>query len=279
MNNINWYPGHMKKTRELISENIKMSDVVLEITDARIPKSGRNPIIDEIIGNKRRIIILTKSDLADEVETAKWQAKFKSEGKESMTVNGNTGSGTKNLIKRLNEIKNEEDKKRNLKRSLRIMVVGVPNAGKSSVINRLSGKKSTRIGNKPGITRGKQWVHIGENIDLLDTPGILWPKFEDPKSGLNLAFVGSIKDEILDIEDIAIELLKLLSLKYENLILNRYNLDSIGRSPLETMEKICKKRGFIKKGENFDYERASKTIIDEFRSGKIGNITIDTIGD
>lgn len=279
MSNINWYPGHMKKTRELISENIKMSDVVLEITDARIPKSGRNPIIDEIIGNKRRIIILTKSDLADEVETAKWQAKFKSEGKESMTVNGNTGSGTKNLIKRLNEIKNEEDKKRNLKRSLRIMVVGVPNAGKSSVINRLSGKKSTRIGNKPGITRGKQWVHIGENIDLLDTPGILWPKFEDPKSGLNLAFVGSIKDEILDIEDIAIELLKLLSLKYENLILNRYNLDSIGRSPLETMEKICKKRGFIKKGENFDYERASKTIIDEFRSGKIGNITIDTIGD
>lgn len=279
MNNINWYPGHMKKTRELISENIKMSDVVLEITDARIPKSGRNPIIDEIIGNKRRIIILTKSDLADKVETAKWQAKFKSEGKESMTINGNTGSGIKNLIKKLNEIKNEEDKKRNLKRSLRIMVVGVPNAGKSSIINRLSGKKSTRIGNKPGITRGKQWVHIGENIDLLDTPGILWPKFEDPKSGLNLAFVGSIKDEILDIEDIAIELLKLLSLKYENLILSRYNLDSIGTSPLETMEKICKKRGFIKKGENFDYERASKTIIDEFRSGKIGNITIDTIGD
>lgn len=279
MNNINWYPGHMKKTRELISENIKMSDVVLEITDARIPKSGRNPIIDEIIGNKRRIIILTKSDLADKVETAKWQAKFKSEGKESMTINGNTGSGIKNLIKKLNEIKNEEDKKRNLKRSLRIMVVGVPNAGKSSIINRLSGKKSTKIGNKPGITRGKQWVHIGENIDLLDTPGILWPKFEDPKSGLNLAFVGSIKDEILDIEDIAIELLKLLSLKYENLILSRYNLDSIGTSPLETMEKICKKRGFIKKGENFDYERASKTIIDEFRSGKIGNITIDTIGD
>lgn len=279
MHNINWYPGHMKKTRELISENIKMSDVVLEITDARIPKSGRNPIIDEIIGNKRRIIILTKSDLADKVETAKWQAKFKSEGKESMTINGNTGSGIKNLIKKLNEIKNEEDKKRNLKRSLRIMVVGVPNAGKSSIINRLSGKKSTRIGNKPGITRGKQWVHIGENIDLLDTPGILWPKFEDPKSGLNLAFVGSIKDEILDIEDIAIELLKLLSLKYENLILSRYNLDSIGTSPLETMEKICKKRGFIKKGENFDYERASKTIIDEFRSGKIGNITIDTIGD
>lgn len=279
MSNINWYPGHMKKTRELISENIKMSDVVLEITDARIPKSGRNPIIDEIIGNKRRIIILTKSDLADKVETAKWQAKFKSEGKESMTINGNTGSGIKNLIKKLNEIKNEEDKKRNLKRSLRIMVVGVPNAGKSSIINRLSGKKSTRIGNKPGITRGKQWVHIGENIDLLDTPGILWPKFEDPKSGLNLAFVGSIKDEILDIEDIAIELLKLLSLKYENLILSRYNLDSIGTSPLETMEKICKKRGFIKKGENFDYERASKTIIDEFRSGKIGNITIDTIGD
>ncbi|MBR5740653.1 MAG: ribosome biogenesis GTPase YlqF, partial [Firmicutes bacterium] len=199
INNINWYPGHMKKTRELIQQNLKLVDLVIEMLDARIPVSSRNPVINEITGSKRRIVILNKSDLADESSTKDWIRHFRKKGVEALTLNCDKGLGFKELYKVLERIQDEVNADRKLKKPLRMMVVGVPNVGKSSFINRLTGRKSAKTGDKPGVTRGKQWLSVENGMQLLDTPGILWPKFEDPKTGLYLAFCGSIKDEILDV--------------------------------------------------------------------------------
>ncbi|MEI8216236.1 MAG: ribosome biogenesis GTPase YlqF [Eubacteriales bacterium] len=275
MEQINWYPGHMKKTRELIQENLKMVNIVIEVIDARIPISSRNPIIDELISNKTRIIALNKSDLGDSKVNAFWRDYFKTQGMLPILMNSVKGDGIPQLLQMLEKIQEEKNAGSIRKRPLRIMIVGVPNVGKSSLINRLTGKKSAKTGNKPGVTRGKQWLNLSENMQLLDTPGILWPKFEDPQVGLKLAFLGSIKDEILDIPSITLELIKFLSLEYKDLLMNRYKLTELGETPLETMEMIAKKRGFIMSADRIDYERTSRTIIDEYRAGILGRITLE----
>ena len=275
--NINWYPGHMKKTRELIQENLKMVDLVVEVIDARIPCSSRNPIIDQLVGDKKRIIILNKSDLADAEENKAWSEFFKQEGNLVLAMNCMSGMGANQLIRLLEKIRDDKNKDAARKKPLRMMIVGVPNVGKSSLINRLTGKKSAKTGNKPGVTRGKQWLNLGNDMQLLDTPGILWPKFEDPEVGLNLAFCGAIKDEILDIATLCLELIKVLQVRYPELLMERYKLTELGETALDTMEMIAKKRGFILSGGRIDYERTGKTVIDEFRSATIGHITLEQV--
>lgn len=273
--NINWYPGHMKKTRELIAENLKMVDIVIEVIDARIPVSSRNPIIDELVKTKKRIIILNKSDLSDGKANAQWSDYFKKQGSMVLAMNCMSGGGVNQLYKILNRLQDEKNEGQIRKKPLRMMIVGVPNVGKSSLINRMTGKKSAKTGDRPGVTKGKQWLGLENGMQLLDTPGILWPKFEDPEVGLNLAFCGSIKDEILDVATLALELIKVLQRDYPQLLKDRYKLDEIEEDALTNMENIALKRGFILPGRRIDYERCAKTVLDEFRSGKIGNITLE----
>lgn len=273
--NINWYPGHMKKTRELIAENLKMVDIVIEVIDARIPVSSRNPIIDELVKTKKRIIILNKSDLSDGKANAQWSDYFKKQGSMVLAMNCMSGGGVNQLYKILNRLQDEKNEGQIRKKPLRMMIVGVPNVGKSSLINRMTGKKSAKTGDRPGITKGKQWLGLENGMQLLDTPGILWPKFEDPEAGLNLAFCGSIKDEILDVATLALELIKVLQRDYPQLLKDRYKLDEIEEDALTNIENIALKRGFILPGRRIDYERCAKTVLDEFRSGKIGNITLE----
>ena len=273
--NINWYPGHMKKTRELIAENLKLVDLVVELLDARIPMSSRNPVIGSLTGSKRRLTVLNKADLADAGETIEWQKKLAENGDFVISLNSNSGDGTKQLLKVLERIQDENNKDRTRKRNLRLMIVGIPNVGKSSLINRLTGSKSAKTGDKPGVTRGKQWLSLSNGMMLLDTPGILWPKFEDKDVALNLAFCGSIKDEIMDVSDLGLELIARLSTVAPELLCARYKLDKIEETPLLTMEAIARKRGFIMSGQRIDYERTAKTVLDEFRSSTIGRITLE----
>lgn len=274
---INWYPGHMKKTRELIAENLKMVDIVIEVIDARIPVSSRNPIIDELVKNKRRLIILNKSDLSDPKANETWAETFKKQGNLVLTMNCMTGSGAGQLYKLLSRLQDEKNEGQLRKKTLRMMIVGVPNVGKSSLINRMTGKKSAKTGDRPGVTKGKQWLGLENGMQLLDTPGILWPKFEDPQVGLNLAFCGSIKDEILDTASLALELIKVLQRDYPQLLRERYKLDELDEDALVNMEAIAAKRGFILSGKRVDYERCARTVLDEFRGGKIGNITLEKV--
>jgi len=274
---INWYPGHMKKTRELIAENLKMVDIVIEVIDARIPVSSRNPIIDELVKNKRRLIILNKSDLSDPKANEAWAETFKKQGNLVLTMNCMTGIGVGQLYKLLSRLQDEKNEGQLRKKSLRMMIVGVPNVGKSSLINRMTGKKSAKTGDRPGVTKGKQWLGLENGMQLLDTPGILWPKFEDPQVGLNLAFCGSIKDEILDTASLALELIKVLQRDYPQLLRERYKLDELDEDALVNMEAIAAKRGFILSGKRVDYERCARTVLDEFRGGKIGNITLEKV--
>ena len=277
MEHINWYPGHMKKTRELIAENLKMVDIVIEVIDARIPVSSRNPIIDELVKNKRRLIILNKSDLSDPKANEAWAETFKKQGNLVLTMNCMTGIGVGQLHKLLSRLQDEKNEGQLRKKSLRMMIVGVPNVGKSSLINRMTGKKSAKTGDRPGVTKGKQWLGLENGMQLLDTPGILWPKFEDPQVGLNLAFCGSIKDEILDTASLALELIKVLQRDYPQLLRERYKLDELDEDALVNMEAIAAKRGFILSGKRVDYERCARTVLDEFRGGKIGNITLEKV--
>jgi len=275
--NINWYPGHMKKTREMIQQNLKMVDLVIEVVDARIPVSSRNPIIDDIVSGKKRIIILNKSDLSDKSANDAWAEHFKKDGNLVVTMNCMSGGGVNQLLKVLEKEQDKKNAEKAIKKPLRMMIVGVPNVGKSSLINRLTGKRSAQVGDRPGVTRGKQWLTLKNGMQLLDTPGILWPKFEDPKTGINLAYCGSIKDEIMDIATLAMELIGVLATDYPNLLMERYKLEEILEMPLDNMEAIALKRGFILPGKRIDYERCAKTVLDEFRSGKIGNITLERL--
>lgn len=274
INNINWYPGHMKKTKELIKDSLKMVDMVLEVIDARIPISSRNPIIDEIVQNKKRVIILNKMDLGDPLENKKWLHKFQSYNTKAIEMNCMRGDGLKNLLK-IMDAERKRLKETGRAKAFRIMIVGVPNCGKSSLINRLTGKKGAQIGDKPGVTKGKQWLTMGNGMQLLDTPGILWPKFQDPQVGKNLAYCGSIKEEILDVEELALSFIGEMTKTYPHLIIERYKLDSIGETPLETMEGIALKRGFILPGKKIDYQRCATTVMDEFQNGKLGRITLE----
>jgi len=271
--NINWYPGHMKKTRALIQENLKLVDAVIEVIDARIPVSSRNPIIDDLVRDKPRIIALNKSDLADEAGNRLWKEHFAK--LPVVLLNSMSGSGVKNLLRLLEEMEKEKHAGRSSVKPYRLMIVGVPNVGKSSLINRLTGKKSARTGDRPGVTKGKQWLKLDNGMQLLDTPGILWPKFEDPKAGLDLAFCGSIKDEILDVPTLGMELIGVLAERYPELLKERYKLEEIAETPLENMENMAIKRGCILSGMRIDYERIGKLVLDEFRSAKIGRITLE----
>ncbi len=276
LENINWYPGHMKKTRELIKDNLKAVDLVVEIIDSRIPVSSRNPIIDELISGKRRIVVLGKADLADEEETKKWKVKLaKGDVAAVLALNLQSGENIKQLLRALEAEQELRNAEKSIPRPLRLMIVGVPNVGKSSLINRLTGKKSALTGDRPGVTKGKQWLTLENGMQLLDTPGILWPKFEDPDVGLNLAFCGSIKDDILGIQDLGYELIRVLGESYPDLLMERYKLDEISDQAIENMDNIAVKRGFILSGKRIDYERTGRTVVDEFRGGKIGRITLE----
>lgn len=280
IDNINWYPGHMKKTRELIQDNLKAVDLTVEIVDSRIPVSSRNPIIDELISGKPRIIVLGKADLADEAETRAWCERLGNvKGvRRVMALNLQSGENIGRLLKALEAEQDRRNEERSVKRPLRIMIVGVPNVGKSSLINRLTGRKSAQTGDRPGVTKGKQWLTLSNGMQLLDTPGILWPKFEDPEVGLNLAFCGSIKDDILGVQDLGFELIKVLGDRYPDLLMERYKLDEVSEDALENMDNIALKRGFIMSGKRIDYERTGRTVLDEFRGGRIGRITLESAG-
>ena len=272
---LNWYPGHMKKTREMIEKNLRLVDAVLELVDARIPVASRNPVIGQITENKKRVIVLNKSDLADQAETVRWVERLRGESGYACAVDCRSGKGIDRLFQILRTLQEERDQEKSVKRPLRLMVVGVPNVGKSSLINRLTGRKSATTGNKPGVTKGKQWLTLKNGMQLLDTPGILWAKFEDKNVGMNLAFCGSIRDEIMDLETLALELVKVLLSDYSGLLEARYKIEEISSDGLEAMEQIARKRGFLFSGGRIDYERTARTILDEFRSGKTGRITLE----
>ena len=269
----------MKKTRELIQENLKLVSAVIEVVDARIPLSSRNPIIDDLVSGKKRIIVLNKSDLADRSKTSAWIDSYRKAGITALSVNAMSGAGIPELLRALETIEAAENDQRMRKKNLRLMIVGVPNVGKSSLINRLTGKKSAMTGDRPGVTRGKQWLTVGNGMQLLDTPGILWPKFEDPCVGRHLAFCGSIKDEIMDLEGLALELIRELTRDYPDMLRARYDLSEIDDEPLETMHLIAARRGFILAGKRIDYARTARTLLDEFRSGLIGKITLEQEGE
>ncbi len=277
--NINWYPGHMKKTRESIEKNLSLVDVVFELIDARIPYSSQNPIIDGIVGNKPRIIILNKADLADTNSNKMWQEYYIKKGVSSILFDALSGKGVDKLLSLANEVTLEKrqsyEKRGVVNRPIRAMIIGIPNVGKSTLINTLSGKKGTKTGNRPGITRTNQWIKIRGSLELLDTPGILWPKFEEEIVGLNLAFTGAIKDEILDRETLALKLIEVLIRTSLNLMVKRYDMDMEGKSAIQVMESIGERRGCIIRGGEIDYTKVSNIILDEFRKGIIGKITLE----
>ncbi|MBV4418064.1 ribosome biogenesis GTPase YlqF [Clostridium tyrobutyricum] len=277
--NINWFPGHMVKTRREIRESLKLIDAVIEIRDARIVRSSKNPEIDDICGNKPRIILLNKSDLSEDKVTNKWIKVLSSDNVGVLSVNCITGYGLNNIKSLLDNIlqdKHEKLKNRGINKIVdRVMVVGIPNVGKSSFINKIARNKIARTGNKPGVTKSKQWIKTKIGMELMDTPGILWPKLESSETQLNLAFTGAIKDEIMDIEELAVHLIEVLSANYPDKLIDRYKLDSLSDNPIDIIDNIAKKRGAIIKGGNIDYNRVSNIILDEFRSGKIGNVSLE----
>lgn len=290
--NINWYPGHMAKTKKQIIEDLKLIDVVVEILDARIPISSQNPDIQEYIKEKNKIIVLNKCDLADEKQNLKWVQYFKLKGMVATIVDSNTGKGIQETIKQIERIcentQNTYINKGRTGKSIRVMVLGIPNVGKSSFINRITKKTSTQVGNKPGVTRQKQWVQVNKNIQLLDTPGVLWPKLEPEEVALNLAYTGTIKDNIVEKVEIAYNLLKYLLENYRSNLLERYKLNANeveeilennnqmeNENILEIMHEIGRKRGAIVSGGNVDEEKVSNIILEDFRSGKIGKITLE----
>lgn len=287
--NINWYPGHMLKTKKQMIEDLKLIDVVIEILDARIPVSSQNPDIQNITRNKKKIVLLNKSDLADEKQTQKWISYFKQNGIIAIPTDSNAGKGTKEILKQVQRLMEEEQAKAaargRTKRNIRIMIIGIPNVGKSSLINRLVNKKTAEVGNRPGVTKQKQWVRIGQNIELLDTPGVLWPKFEDETVALNLAYVGSIKDEVMPKTDVAYALLKFLYKNYKEEIILKYKLTEEEQNSIITkeqtydilklMDMIALKRGAIVSGGEIDYEKVANLILNDFRTGKIGRITLE----
>ena len=276
--NYQWYPGHMTKAKRMMQENIKLIDLIIEVVDARIPFSSRNPDIDELGKNKARLILLNKSDLADERENEKWAEYFKGKGYYVVKLNAKSGAGIKGVFPVVMESckeKLERDRKRGIiNRPIRAMVVGIPNVGKSTFINAFAGKACTKTGNKPGVTKGKQWIRINKNVELLDTPGILWPKFEDQSVGAKLAMVGSIKDEILNLEELSLELLKYLHESYEGVLAKRYDLEE-SENALSMLEQVAENRKCIQKGNELDYLKAANILLEEFRNGKIGKITLE----
>ena len=277
--NIQWYPGHMTKTRRQIEADLKQVDAVCEIVDARIPMSSRNPDIDAICGSKPRIIVLNRMDLADPNATKKWSAYFKSKGMAVLTTDCKTRKGIADFAPAVRIAcaeKLERDARRGMNRPLRVMVVGIPNVGKSTLINQISGRKGAKAENRPGVTRGKQWVTVDSELQLLDTPGILWPKFEDPEVGMMLAYTGAVKEGVIDIEELACRLMELLHKFYPQTLLERYKVDAPEGTPgWELVEMAGRKRGYLISGGEVHTERMSKVLLDEFRGGKLGKFTLE----
>ena len=291
---INWFPGHMAKTLRQIGADLKLVDLVIELLDARIPISSQNPETKKLIADKKRIVILNKSDLADEKENIKWVNKFESQNIPAILCNSNTGEGIQKITSRIEKLMEEEKQKAEAKgrigKIIRVMIIGVPNVGKSSLINRMAQKTSAQVGNKPGVTKQKQWIRLSNNIELLDTPGVLWPRLDNQKVALNLAYTGTIKNEVLDDQDVAYNLLKYLIEEYRQNVIQRYALrediiDAIlhnkeleeNEQIVEIMNYIGEKRGAIAKGNNIDLEKVSRIILDDFRSGNLGKISLEKV--
>ena len=273
-----WYPGHMTKARWMMQENIKLIDLVIELVDARIPMSSRNPEIDELGKNKARLILLNKSDLAEDKWNDAWMEYFKEKGYSVVKVNSKKGGGIKSIqgvIQEACKEKIERDRKRGiLNRPVRAMVVGIPNVGKSTFINALAGKACAKTGNKPGVTKGKQWIRLNKNVELLDTPGILWPKFEDQTVGLRLAYIGSIKDEILNTEELSAELIQFLEVSYPGILAEKYGIEETGNG-FADLSKIAESRHCLVRGNELDTEKAARMLLDDFRNGRLGKITLE----
>ena len=273
-----WYPGHMTKARRMMQENIKLIDLIIELVDARIPLSSRNPDIDEMGKNKARLIVLNKADLAEEKRNDQWIEYFKEKGYSAVKVNSKKGGGIKSIQSVIQEAcreKTERDRRRGiLNRPVRAMVAGIPNVGKSTFINTLAGKACAKTGNKPGVTKGKQWIRLNKSVELLDTPGILWPKFEDQTAALKLAFIGSIKDEILQTEELAVELINFLEKEYAGAIGEKYSVETAADS-YECLRKIAESRHCLIRGNELDTEKAAVLLLDDFRNGRLGRITLE----
>ena len=281
MKQIQWFPGHMAKTRRLIAANLSLVDAVVEIVDARAPLSSRNPEMDHMTRNKPRLVLLNKSDLADERTTQQWINYFRQNGSEALAVDCKSGKGLKAILPSikntvLKELMEKRAKNGMTGAAVRLMIVGIPNVGKSSLINKLAGSKRAKVEDRPGVTRTKQWVKLDNNTELLDMPGVLWPKFEDQDVAVRLAFTGAISDDILDIETLAMKLLAYLAENYPESLKERYKIElSDEDTGLELLEKVGKKRGMMISGGEINTERAAITVIDEFRSGKLGRITLE----
>lgn len=291
--NINWYPGHMAKTKKQIIEDLKLIDVVVELLDARIPMSSQNPDLQQIAKDKKRIIVLNKCDLADEVENKKWVSYFEKNGIKAILTDANSGAGINEVTRQIENLMKDENQKNAAKgrigKSIRVMILGIPNVGKSSFINRISKKTSAGVGNKPGFTKQKQWIRLSNNIELLDTPGVLWPKFENEKVALNLAFTGTIKDDILEKTEIAFYLLKFLLENYKENVTGRYkisneefeNIVENNQNPneqiMDIFRLIGKRRGAIVSGGNVDEEKVANLLLDDFRTGKLGKNSLEKV--
>ena len=277
--NYQWYPGHMTKARRMMQENIKLIDIMVELVDARIPLSSKNPDIDDLARNKARLIVLNKVDMADPEATSRWEKYYQETGFFVAKVNSRSGSGMKEvkaLIETACKEKKERDRKRGiLNRPIRAMIAGIPNVGKSTFINSFAGKAAAKTGNKPGVTKGKQWIKINKNVELLDTPGILWPKFEDQMVGFRLALIGSIKEEILNTTEIAVEFITFLKTYYPEYLKERYSLEDLDGSSPEILEEIAKNRGCLKKGNLVDPDKAALILLEDFRSVKLGRISLE----
>ena len=290
-NNINWYPGHMAKTKKQIKEDLKLIDIVVELLDARIPISSQNPDIDSLTSGKKKIVVLNKCDLSDEVQNKKWLKYFENKNINAVLTDSNTGKGIENCIRKIEEIMKEDlensSQKGRIGKKIKVMILGIPNVGKSSFINRIAKRNTAQVGNRPGVTRQKQWIRINEKIELLDTPGVLWPKFESEQVGLNLAYTGSIKEEVLEKTEIAYNLLKFLLEIYRNNVCEKYKITNEYIEEImskdqpenyniyEIMLEIGRKRGCMVSGGNVDEEKISKIILDEFKNGKLGKITLE----
>ncbi len=280
--NYQWYPGHMTKAKRMMQEDIKLIDLIIELVDARIPQSSRNPDIDELGKNKSRIILLNKADLADPAWNKIWVQYFEKQGAHVLEINSKQGTGVKaiqGLVQVACREKLERDRKRGIvNRPVRAMVVGIPNVGKSTFINSFAGKACTKTGNKPGVTKGKQWIRLNKNLELLDTPGILWPKFEDQVVGRNLAFIGSMNDEVIITEELACDLLKVINELYPQAIEQRYGQqDEQPQKEIEQLYHIARSRRCYTKGEELDVEKAAAILIDDYRSGKLGRMTLERL--
>ena len=277
--NINWFPGHMKKTKEEIEKNLKLVDIVLEIIDARIPESSRNPMLDDILGDKPRLIIMNKVDLSDPKENQKWINKFKNDGIIALPMNSKERINVNKIYDIAREILADKFKKHEEKEIdnplIRMMIVGVPNSGKSTFINNVAQRKGARVGNRPGVTQTKQWIKTNSNLQLLDTPGVLWPKFDD-RTGLHLSYTNAIKDEIVNIEDLTLYFLREMAKEYPENLKERYGVDP-SMEAIDIYEAIAKKRGAIISGGDFDYTRTATIVLNDFRTGKLGRITLEKI--